>query len=426
MGSHPVPKRHHRIERVSRAIQRIALSVLVFLPLSTFHLPPDGRAEAAEGLRVVSLSGTPYEMGRQHGETLRDEVRASVGQVLGYFRRYLRIPWMRTWLVNAWLERGWRQAKPFIAPEVFEELRGLADGSGVPLAELYRLHAVPDRTYSCSNFAAWGRATDGGRLIHLRNLDWNIQAGLQRFAVLFIVRPNGKRAYVSPGWAGFIGVLTGINDAQVSIGQVGAETADATFRGEPMAFLMRRVLEESDRLDEAVELVRAARRSVGVNYVIAQAGARRGVALETTHSAARVFEADDPAEHEIAYARPIADAVFRADTAVDPAIRDRQWASGGDPTRPGAEEPQGSSAYDTRYLGQAAGLMAHYGRLDVQGARAIAAAVAPGSNVQSVIFAWPELWVANAQGVTPAARSRYHRFDLEALFQADSDAATRR
>ena len=368
-----------------------------------------------DGPRIIHLSGTPYELGRQHGEQLREEVRASVTRILGYFRRYLRIPVLGGWAVNWWLDAAWRQSAPFLPPDAQEELRGLADGSGVPLRELWRLHAIPDRTYSCSNLAAWGRATAGGRLIHVRNLDWNIDAGIQRFAVVFVVRPNGKHAFINVGWAGFIGVLTGVNDEQLSIGQIGAETVDVTFRGEPMAFVMRQVLEGADDVDGAAAFIRQAQRTVGVNYVIADANAKWAVVLETTHRYARRFEANDPTEHGVRYARPMADAVFRADTAMDPVIRDRQIASDGDPRRPGLEKP-GGSAYDIRYLGQAAGLQAHYGALNPESAQAIARAVAPDSNVQSVVFAWPDLWVANAQDDTPAARTTYYHFNLEQLF----------
>lgn len=374
------------------------------------------QVERRDGLTIVYLSGTPYEMGRQHGEALREEVRTSVARVLGYFRRYVKIPWLGPALVNWWLDDPWRQAMPLIPPAYLEELRGVADGSGVPLRELYRLHAIPDRTYSCSSFAAWGRATRGGRLIHVRNLDWNIHAGIQDFAVVFVVRPSGKHAFVNLGWAGFIGTLTGINDAQLSVGQIGAETLDATFRGEPMAFVMRRVLEEAGDVDEAVKIVHDAKRTVGVNYVFADAKARRAVVIETTHRHTRVFAADDPAEHRVGYARPIADVVLRADTAMDPAIRNWQLASDGDPRTPGLEPP-GGSAYDVRYLGQAAGIMAHYGRLDRAAAQAIAQAVAPSSNVQSVVFAWPEAWIANANGTTPAAQTSYHPLDLSGLLQ---------
>ena len=388
---------------------------LALLHLSLVATAEAARVEYDEGLPIVHLSGTPYELGRQHGETLREEVRASVSRVLGYFRAYLKIPLVRSWAVNWWLDVAWNPAKPFIPPDYLEELRGLADGSGVPLRELCRLHAIPDRTYSCSNFAAWGRATAGGRLIHVRNLDWNIDAGIQRFAVVFVVHPDGKRAFVNAGWAGFIGVLTGVNDARLSVGQVGAETVDATFQGEPMAFLMRGVLETAGTVEEAAAIVTAAPRTVGVNYVFSDAGAKRAIVLETTHRHARSFQADDPAEHGVSYARPMPDAVFRADAAMDPVIRDCQLASRGDPRRPGLEDPAGSSAYDVRYLGQADGLMAQFGTLDPESAKQIARAVAPNSNVQSVVVAWPDLWVANAQGTTPAARTTYHHLNAAKL-----------
>lgn len=374
-------------------------------------------SESPDGLRVVQLSGTPYALGRQHGEALRDEVQVTVRNVLGYFRRYVKIPLFGRWAANWWLDRPWRSARPFISSDLLEELRGLAHGADVPLRELYRLHAVPDRTYSCSNFAAWGRATQGGRMIHMRNLDWNIDTTIQDHAVVFVVRPDGKQAFISAGWAGFIGVLSGVNDAQISIGQVGAETLDADFAGEPMAFLMRRVLEQAGTLDDAAALIVEARRTVGVNYVIADAKLPRAVAVETTRHHARVFQADDAAEHGVSYARPLADCVFRADAAMDPVIRDRQLASHGNPAAPGLENPSGSSAYDTRYLGQAAGLAAHYGSLNPIMAQQIANVVAPSSNVQSVIIAWPDLWVANADGTTPAARTVFHRLEAQSLLE---------
>lgn len=375
-------------------------------------------SEFPDGLRVVHISGTPYELGRQHGEALREEVRASVRRVLGYFRGYVKIPLVGSWLADWWLDAPWKAAQPFLSADRLEELRGLSDGSGVPLRELYRLHAIPDRTYSCSNFAAWGRATAGGRLIHMRNLDWSMAAGIQEHAVVFVVRPKGKHAFINVAWAGFIGVLTGVNDATISVGQVGAKTVDADFHGEPMVFLMRRVLEDAGTLDAAAKMVVEAPRTIGANYVFADANTRRAIVLETTHRRAKLFEADDASEHAVSYARPMADCVFRADAAVDPLIRERQLASHGNPARPGLEDPSGSSAYDVRYLGQAAGLGAYYGSLDPVTAQRIARAVAPDSNVQSVVFAWPELWVANAHGTTPAAQQPYHRLNAKQLFES--------
>src|SRR3989338_9953327 len=162
---------------------------------------PSTAAAETEAPRVITLSGTPYELGWQHGTQLKAETQASVPAVLGYFRRFIPVPLLGHRLVNGWLDRAWRAGRPYIAPEYLEELRGLSEASGVPLKDLARLHAIPERTYTCANVAAWGQRTREGRLIHLRNLDWNIDAGLQEFAAVFIVRPEGKRPYLSAGWA---------------------------------------------------------------------------------------------------------------------------------------------------------------------------------------------------------------------------------
>ena len=374
------------------------------------------RVERREGLTLVFLEGAPYELGRQHGELLKDQVRESVGRLLGYFRAYLKFPLINRWAANWWLDRPWHDAMPFLPREVLDELRGLSEGSGVPLKELCRLHAIPDRTYACSGFIAWGKATADGRLIHTRNLDWNIGIGIQRHAAVFVVRPEGKQAFVSMGWAGLIGVLTSVNEEGISIGQIGAETADRSCRGLPMTFLMRKVLEDSTGLDQAVALITDATRTVGVNYLIADAKTGRGAAIETTHRRSAVFEANDPKERQVAYARPMADVVLRADTAGDPAIRNRQSASGGKPNQPGLEPPTGS-AYEVRYLKQHEGLAAHYGRIDAEAAQEIMRSVAPDSNVQSVVFAWPQAWVANAQEITPAAQTTYHELNLKELLE---------
>ena len=402
-------------------MRKIGFILLVYSLLTTHYSPAiveAARVEVHDGLRVVYLEGTPYELGRQHGEALRNEVRASVEQTLSYFRSYIKIPWLNRALVNWWLMSTWKQARPFVPKEYLEELRGLSDGSGVPVRELYRFNAIPDRTYSCSNFAAWGHATAEGRMIHLRNLDWNISAHVQDHATIFVVHPTGQHAFINVAWAGFIGVMTGINDQHISIGQVGAETTDASFQGMPIQFVIRRVLERATTVDEAETIIRDMPRTVGINYVIADAKHQQAIVLETTRRHVRRFREDDPQEHAVSYARPMVDAVFRADAAIDPDIRERQLASHGNPHRKGLEEP-GGSAYDIRYLGQYAGLMAYYGHLDVAATQAIARAVAPASNIQSVIFAWPELWVANAEGILPAAQTPYHRLDIERLFSGE-------
>ena len=363
---------------------------------------------------VLYLQGTPYQMGVQHGALLREEVRGSVKNVIDFVDREVRIPVVGGFLARRTLDQTWRKMAPSVPPDLKEEMRGLAAGAGIPLETLQQVHALPElMAVTCASFAAFGSATKDGRVIQVRNLDWAIQSQVHRYAALFVYRPEGKYPFVNIGWLGFIGVISGISEQGISVGEIGAETRDLDLNGIPMPFLLRRVLEEADHLDEAVGLVCSAARTGGYNYLFADAKASHAVALETTHSRCAVFWADQ--EPNLPYGIFVPNAILRADWALDPGVRDRQLASRGDPEKPGLEPPVGSKAYDVRYVGQGQLLLKFHGGIDEEVAMAIARAIAPENNIQSVVYAYPQIWVANATGKQPAAAGRYFQIDVRDL-----------
>ena len=220
------------------------------------------------------------------------------------------------------------------------------------------------------------------------------------------------RGYVNIGYAGFAGVLSGMNENGISVGQIGATSKDETMEGVPMPFLLKRVLEESSSIEEAIEIFKRSDRTRGYNYVIADAKNKRAVVIETTQNHIAVFSDNDPNEKDIPYSLSLDDAVFRGDPALDPAIRDLQLASKGDPKKPGLEMPAGS-AYEIRYLKHGNLVKDNFGKIDLEIAKDMARQIAPGSNIQSVIYAFPEFYVANASGDKKAAESEYVKFKIE-------------
>lgn len=377
-----------------------------------------GRASLSfqEGMPVLSLEGSGYEIGYQHGRLLAAQVRRAVDQMLDYFAEKLKVPVLGGWIVSFLLDRTYNQLKSFIPEEFEREMQGLADGSGVSLRKIHRLHAVPD-LYStlCASGAFFGKATKTGRLYHLRNLDWNREIGIQDFPCLFIVKKEGKIPFVNIGYVSFTGSISGMNERGISIGQIGSENEDETLRGTPMPFLMRQILEEAGGLEDAVRILRDAKRTIGCNYILADAAAKNACAVETTAHQVEVFQPNDPKEKASPYALPLQDAAMRADFSVSPGIRNLQTSASGDPGKAGLEDPRGTSAYDKRYLGQALFVKANYGSLDEAMAKEMAKTIAPDSNVQSVIYAFPEFWVANAKGKRRAVDSEFHRFNLSRL-----------
>lgn len=370
---------------------------------------------------ILYLRGTPYEMGYQQGKLLAEEVENVIDGFLRFLNRELtkriKIPLISRPIINIILDVAYWRTSPFIPEDYKEEMRGLAEGSGVSLRNIQRIHIISELFYiRCSSFAAFGEATRGGRLYHTRVFDWIVGSGIEENPIIIIYEPEGKHPFVSIGYAGYIGVLSGMNIEGISVAQIGAKTVDKTLRGVPMPFLLRKVLEESDNLEEATKIVRDAPRTVGHNYVFADAKAAEAIVLETTANLFAVFRDNDPKEKEVVYAIPLPNIVFRADAAMDPEVRDRQICDKGDPKKPGLELPYGSGSYEHRYKGQARLLKEYYGRIDEAVAKKIVREVAmPKSNLKMVIYSFPEFWVALLEKGLPVAERKFRNYNLKKL-----------
>lgn len=211
------------------------------------------------GVPILRLEGTPEEMGRQHGELLRDEI--------GALRSYVR-----DFVGSRRLPRATRRAEALFAEDIperyYREAEALARAAGMPLAELLFAQCFTDiyRVFGCSTLAA--ESAEGEGTFLARNLDFPTLGYLGRYSLVVVARPRGRRPYVSIGWPGMLGVLSGQNDALAAAVLVvhGDQGAQA---GLPFQFAFRRVLEECQSVDEAEALLRQTRITVTNNLILA-------------------------------------------------------------------------------------------------------------------------------------------------------------
>jgi hypothetical protein len=244
--------------------------------------PPDGGQEVT----VMYLWGTPYQMGYAHGKLCSEKVRALCENLISAMNTELNVPPEK-------LDEVWEMTSPYISERVKEEMRGLADGSGVDLKAIQRTHVIPALSeYHCTFFAAWGKATTNGHLHQIRALDYATEAHIQDYPAVIVYRPEGGNSFVSVGWVGFIGVVTGINEKRIVLSEIGDNYGNEkeTLRGEPFIFLARRLLEEASSLREGIEIIRNARRTSSYLYCIGDGKIPAAVALMTCKDFAYVFD----------------------------------------------------------------------------------------------------------------------------------------
>ncbi len=256
-----------------------------------------------DGVRVCLLAGSPEEIGYQHGVLLKDVVQTMCRKTMMIARTHDAVKEKDPFKGS--IESAFKRTKPFTPKRYLAEMEGLAKGSGVPLGTVLVANVFPE-LFHCSGFALFGKATSGKPLLHGRILDYMTEFGFQELDVVFVVKPDGYNAFINIGYAGLVGSVTGMNEKQVSFGEMGGRGV-GDWDGVPMTYLMRMGMEQADTLDEAVDIFRKARRTCQYYYVIADGKIPSAVGLACEPDR---FDVIKPNQYHELLPHPLEDAVM--------------------------------------------------------------------------------------------------------------------
>ncbi|MCK5640737.1 MAG: hypothetical protein KAJ19_08065 [Gammaproteobacteria bacterium] len=331
-----------------------------------FQYEGKGWLVVKNGQRLLYLEGTAYDIGYQHGRLLSSSVKRLSERIVYGVGLYYSMEKAQWFLDEA--RKLVKRQRPFIAPEYFEEMRGLSDGSGVPL-EIIRVANIFPEFFHCSGVAVFGRATKDSKLLHARVLDYMTEVGLQDEAVVMAVNREGALRFVNASYAGFIGSVTGMNEKKIAIGEMGGR-GEGLWDGTPMSLLLRGALEHATTLEEAISYMRDRARTCEYYYVISDGNIPDAVGIIARPDTFQVIQSGE--------------AVKILPESIDNAV----LMSGGN-----------------RYKHLVQRIREHYGQIDAKKLfEIIKRPVAMQSNLHNVIFEPQvlQVWVANAARNEPA------------------------
>jgi isopenicillin-N N-acyltransferase-like protein len=216
-------------------------------------------------IRLIETGGTPFEIGLDVGRAVRDQIQFAAASSRSEFARVddARV----TDRVNEFVA-----ATELAAPDLIAELRGMAQGSGVPFAELFvmnasaELHQAAGRFEECTVVGITEFGTASGNQLLAHNED--ATAGWGDLAYVIHAKPDNAPEYAAFTYAGLL-LHQGVNSA--GLGSVGnAVYARDAKVGIPKLLLYRRAIAQPT-IEQAIRAVTTSERAYGNNHLFATA-----------------------------------------------------------------------------------------------------------------------------------------------------------
>jgi hypothetical protein len=258
----------------------------------------EGRAEGGElryvgDVPVLFVAGTPDEIGRQKAALTGEATKTLIQfptrmlEMLGAKEQMPRL------LARCMLLLPQFPNDHAAEMRAFSKASGMAEDlcvGGTTLMDAYR------GNWGCSSLIVDANRSQTGQPLFARNLDFPTFGFLDKYNLVTVAAPKGKRKFVSVGWPGVLGVLSGMNDAGLSIAVHNAyRSGDGAPmfdpKGVPYTLCFRRILEECATVEEAEKLLRATPRTTMLSLGVCDT--RRAAVFEFTPKTVEVRGAED-------------------------------------------------------------------------------------------------------------------------------------
>jgi len=240
--------------------------LIVFSPL-----PGGASVPGMDGkLRVVELEGSPYEMGKTHGATLKPEITELIRRWKADLAKTYKTSaeeYIRKFLIHT----DFRPAIEKWTPGLLDEVRGLADGAGVDFETMYAFQLI-DESWVMSNHLVFDKCTSiaaGKRagFPAFTSQTQDIPGFYHGFQTVLRIRDKSADletlVFTIPG----VIALNGLNSRSVGVCVNAVTQLASSPKGLPVAFVIRGILRQKT-YEDAVKFLQDIPPAAPQNYLI--------------------------------------------------------------------------------------------------------------------------------------------------------------
>ncbi|OFY41065.1 MAG: hypothetical protein A2X18_11925 [Bacteroidetes bacterium GWF2_40_14] len=220
------------------------------------------------GLWELHLKGDPSERGLAFGQLCKDlmykQEKAFVNQIIkivpsaGYlsFLKYITIIYNRN--IGKNIPEEYRKEIYATSLACSKEF----DYIGKAYDRQLNYHAAHDLGHAmqeymlvgCSSFGVWGGLTQDSSLLLGRNFDFYVGDEFAENKIVTFCYPDSGYKFAAVGWAGMVGVLSGMNEKGLTVTLNAAKSSPPISSKTPISIIAREILQYSSNIEEAYNI----------------------------------------------------------------------------------------------------------------------------------------------------------------------------